>query len=112
VINYDFSHCYCSQYIFVIPNPNLFQDGSIKEFDSTISLLSPFICDAIACKEDRRVRRASPINIPPDDNDTKNSSSSSSSSGPMKVEESKGSSIEEFNAHQNGSIRPSVINLK
>lgn len=33
------------------------EDGTIKEFDgSTHSLLSPFICDAVAIKEDRRSR--------------------------------------------------------
>ena len=33
------------------------EDGSIREFDGNYSLLSPFICDAIASKEDRRPRR-------------------------------------------------------
>jgi hypothetical protein len=32
-------------------------DGTIQEFDSNYSLLSAFICDAIATKEDRRFRQ-------------------------------------------------------
>ena len=32
-------------------------DGSIREFDADYSLLSPFICDSIATKEDRRKKR-------------------------------------------------------
>ena len=34
------------------------EDGTIREFEnSSHSLLSPFICDAIAVKEDRRIRK-------------------------------------------------------
>jgi hypothetical protein len=34
-----------------------YQDGSIQEFDNNYSLLSPLISEAVAVKEDRRVRR-------------------------------------------------------
>jgi hypothetical protein len=37
------------------------QDGSVREFDGNYSLLSPFICEAIGVKEERRYRR----NVPP-----------------------------------------------
>ena len=30
----------------------------MKEFDGNYSLLSPFVCDAISTKEDRRIRHA------------------------------------------------------
>ena len=33
------------------------EDGSVKPYQQEYSLLSPFICDAVAAKEDRRVRR-------------------------------------------------------
>jgi hypothetical protein len=33
------------------------EDGSIQEFDSNYSLLSPFVCDSIATKEDRRFKQ-------------------------------------------------------
>lgn len=36
------------------------QDGSIQEFENNYSLLSPLICEAVAVKEDRRVRRVVP----------------------------------------------------
>lgn len=79
------------------------QDGSIKEFEANFSLLSPFICDAIATKDDRRTRRSSAAtsDIP-----------SSSSSGPAKADLSNGSSSEAFPEDKNGSIRPSIITLK
>jgi hypothetical protein len=79
------------------------QDGSIKEFEANFSLLSPFICDAIATKDDRRTRRSSAVSsdIP-----------SSSSSGPAKADISNGSSSEAFPEDKNGSIRPSIITLK
>lgn len=32
------------------------EDGSIREFDGNYSLLSPFICEAIGVKEERRYR--------------------------------------------------------
>lgn len=34
------------------------QDGTVREFDNNFSLLAPFVCDALAEKEDRRYRRA------------------------------------------------------
>ena len=37
-------------------------DGSIREFEGEYSLLSPFICDAIAVKEERRYRKVVPTN--------------------------------------------------
>lgn len=33
------------------------EDGSVQEFDNNYSLLCPLICDAVAVKEDRRVRK-------------------------------------------------------
>lgn len=36
------------------------EDGSIQEFDNNYSLLSPLISEAVAVKEDRRVRRQVP----------------------------------------------------
>jgi transducin (beta)-like 1 len=39
------------------------EDGSIHEFDNNYSLLSPLICEAIAVKEDRRVRKIAPSSI-------------------------------------------------
>lgn len=32
------------------------EDGSVREFDGNYSLLSPFICEAIGVKEERRYR--------------------------------------------------------
>jgi hypothetical protein len=37
-------------------------DGSVREFEGEYSLLSPFICDAIAVKEERRYRKMVPSN--------------------------------------------------
>ena len=34
-------------------------DGSVREFEKDYSLLSPFICDAVALKEDRKPRKIS-----------------------------------------------------
>ena len=36
------------------------EDGTIQEFENNFSLLSPVICEAVAVKEDRRVRSAVP----------------------------------------------------
>lgn len=33
------------------------EDGTIQEFDTNYSLLSPFVCDSIATKEDRRFKQ-------------------------------------------------------
>jgi hypothetical protein len=33
------------------------QDGSIREFDGNYSLLSPFICQAVGTKEEKRLRK-------------------------------------------------------
>ena len=55
------------------------EDGSIREFDRDYSLLSPFVCDAVALKDDRRHRR---INHSASAPAPASSSSSSSSSGP------------------------------
>lgn len=33
------------------------EDGSVRDYDSNFSLLSPFICDAVAIKEDRKQRK-------------------------------------------------------
>ena len=77
------------------------QDGSIKEFEANFSLLSPFICDAIATKDDRRTKRSMPISDNP-----------SSSSGPAKVDLSNGSSSDAYSDDKNGSTRPSIISLK
>jgi hypothetical protein len=30
------------------------QDGSVRDFDRNYSLLSPFVCDAVATKKDKR----------------------------------------------------------
>ena len=84
----------------------------MKEFDFRHSLLAPFICDAIATKEDRRIQR---IKLP-----AASSSSSSSnnqlngdSSVPMKLEDNNNHD-DGFIEHQNGSttIVPSTISLK
>ena len=41
--------------LLVFPSPCTLQDGTIKDFEgSNFSLLSPFICEAVAIKEDRR----------------------------------------------------------
>eukprot|EP01038_Epipyxis_sp_PR26KG_P005151 gene5151-7171_t len=37
------------------------EDGTIKEFENNYSLLSPLICEAVAVKEDRRVRKPSAV---------------------------------------------------
>ena len=34
-----------------------FKDGSIREFDGNYSLLSPFICQSVATKEEKRMRK-------------------------------------------------------
>jgi hypothetical protein len=76
------------------------QDGSLKEYDASFSLLSPFVCDAIATKEDRRVRRAQ----------NATAEASSSSSVPMKVEEPNGADDAD---HKNGVPPiPTAITLK
>jgi transducin (beta)-like 1 len=36
------------------------EDGSIREFDGEYSLLSPFICEAIGIKEERRYKKLNP----------------------------------------------------
>lgn len=33
------------------------KDGSVQDYDNNFSLLSPLICEAVAVKEDRRIRR-------------------------------------------------------
>mmetsp|Transcript_2297 Transcript_2297/g.3139 ORF Transcript_2297/g.3139 Transcript_2297/m.3139 type:complete len:546 (+) Transcript_2297:94-1731(+) len=38
------------------------EDGSVQEFDNNYSLLCPLICDAVAVKEDRRVRKPVQVN--------------------------------------------------
>ena len=38
-------------------NIYILQDGTIQDYDNNFSLLSPLICEAVAVKEDRRVRR-------------------------------------------------------
>ena len=35
------------------------EDGSVREFEKDYSLLSPFVCDAVALKEDRKPRKIS-----------------------------------------------------
>lgn len=33
------------------------KDGSVQEFENNYSLLCPLICDAVAVKEDRRIKK-------------------------------------------------------
>ena len=34
------------------------EDGTIQEFDNNFSLLSPLVCEAVAVKDERRVRKS------------------------------------------------------
>jgi len=65
------------------------EDGTVREFDQNYSLLSPFICDAVATKEDRRPRRI-------DGNDGHS----------MNIDD------QEDNEGQPGEVAPSTISLK
>lgn len=42
---------------YIAIEENIAEDGTIQEFDTNYSLLSPFICNALVAKEDRRVPR-------------------------------------------------------
>jgi len=35
------------------------EDGTIRDYDGNFSLLAPFICDAVAVKEERKQRKSS-----------------------------------------------------
>lgn len=50
----------------------MFQDGTIQEFENNFTLMSPVICEALAVKDDRRIR-------------TKVPASSATSQGPTSV---------------------------
>lgn len=45
---------------------NYLKDGTIQEFDNNFTLMSPVICEALAVKEDRRVR----TKVPPSSSST------------------------------------------
>ncbi len=76
------------------------QDGSVSQFDASFSLLSPFICDAIATKEDRRTKRTGLSSA---------ESAVSLSSSPVKTEDVSHRGILE---QKNGAVVPSTITLK
>ena len=76
------------------------QDGTVNEFDGSYSLLSPFICDAIATKEERRSKRSG----------SSSSTEHALPSSPMKMEDSMNGDGGE---HKNGTVAiPSIILLK
>lgn len=54
-------YCYCLSPHASSLRPLLiatyYKDGSVQDYDNNFSLLSPLICEAVAVKEDRRIRR-------------------------------------------------------
>ena len=77
----------------------LVQDGSIREYENDFSLLSPFICDAIATKEDRRIRRVQSTEAVVDE----------SSAVEMTTDASSSSNGQQANGQ---ATNPSVISIK
>ena len=45
---------------YIAIEEHIAEDGTIQEFENNFSLLSPMICEAVAVKEDRRVRSSVP----------------------------------------------------
>lgn len=94
------------------------KDGSVQEFENNYSLLCPLICDAVAVKEDRRIRKpntASSITAPLTQaagyTDSNGVLQQSEGAEPMD-QSHEAPNGEEGHSQSNGSsLQPSTINL-
>jgi hypothetical protein len=69
------------------------QDGSVKDFDANYSLLSPFICQAVGTKEEKRIDKTK-SQLAAEKQLSKESSSSSSSAAGSSSGSGSGSKME------------------
>eukprot|EP01035_Chromulina_nebulosa_P020756 gene20756-26912_t len=80
---------------YVAIEEHMNEDGSIREFDNNFSLLSPYICESIATKEEKKLKKI---------NNTSEISNS--------VDETSNDNNNDSNSNTIVTIQPSTINLK